>query len=247
MTQVGDVMGVRFGTCQRGVRELRHDLDLDRPRLEIRRDTGEFLGRQVSDRNDDGPGTGAIDMGGDIGDRSEHANSVVAQMPLGRVVVEDADSDEFVVRVLSDHIEGEHALVARAHDDRGPGCTGRGEAALPQVASNPVLETLEHDHERSRCNGDAGRDEQSTGEGEFDHPHDADTQCNRSHDCSELIGRATSVATAIDRQRPADEEDDQSDCRTDEHAWCIDEMSVEVVPHKCHRHDKEREDETIDE
>ena len=62
---------------------------------------------------------------GDVGDRSEHADSVVAQMPLGRVVVEDADSDEFVVRVLSDHIEGEHALVARADDDRGPRCAGR--------------------------------------------------------------------------------------------------------------------------
>src|SRR5699024_11016109 len=97
-------MDVRLGTCQRGVREFRHDLDLDRPGFEIRRDTGELFGRQVSDRNDDGPGAGAIDMDGDVGDRSEYADSVVAQMTLGRVVVENADSDEFVVRVLSDHI-----------------------------------------------------------------------------------------------------------------------------------------------
>ena len=136
---------------------------------------------------------------------------------------------------------------ARADDDRGPGCTGRGEAALPQVATNPVLEALDHDHERSRRNGDAGRDEQSTGEGEFGHPHDADTQSNRSHDCGELIGRTTSVATAVDRQGTADEKDDQTDRRTDEHSRHVDERRMEVVPHECHRYDEEREDETIDE
>ena len=151
------------------------------------------------------------------------------------------------MRVLSDHVEGEHALVPCADYDCGPGRTGRGETALPQVAANPVLEALNHDHERSRCDRDAGRDEQSTGEGEFDHPHNADADSNRSHDCRELIGRAASVATAVDRQGPADEEDDQTDRRTDEHAQCVDELSVEVVSHQRHRYDEEREDETVDE
>ena len=62
------------------------------------------------------------------------------------------------------------------------------EAALPHVATNPVLETLDHHHERSRRDGDAGRDEQLTGEGEFGHPHDADAHSHRSDDGSELIG-----------------------------------------------------------
>src|SRR5699024_2135663 len=121
------------------------------------------------------------------------------------------------------------------------------ETALAQIATHPVLEALDHDHQRARSDWDAGGDEQTAGEGEFGYPHDSDTQGDSADDRRELVSRTASVATAIDRQRTADEEYDHGDRRTHEHAGHVDELRVEVVPHKRHRYDEERKDETIDE
>ena len=85
------------------------------------------------------------------------------------------------------------------------------------------------------------------GEGEFGDPHEANAQSDGADDGGELIGRSTTIASAIDRQWSADEEDEQSDRRADEHAWGVDAIRVEVISHEGHRHDEEREDETIDE
>ena len=247
MAQIGDTVHVGLGPHVLRVGQLRHDLDLDRSGLEIRRDPGELFWLQIRDGDDDDPGAGAIDMSGDVGDRPDNSGPVVAQMPFRRVVVEDADGHIFVVRILRDHIECKHPLVPGPDDDRRPGGTGRGEAALSQIAPNPVLEALDDDHHRACGDGNTRGDEQLIGKGKFDHPHDTDAHGNGSHDRSELISRPSPVAAAVDPQRSADEEDDERDRRADEHARCVDEMSMEVVPHECHRHVKECEDESIDE
>ena len=117
VAQVGDIVGIGLGPCVVGVRELRHDLDLDRPGFEVRGDSGQLVGLQIRDGDDDDACAGAIDLGRDIADRSEHPSAVVAQMPLGRVIVEDAHGDEFIASVLRDHVQGEHPLVARSDDE----------------------------------------------------------------------------------------------------------------------------------
>ena len=85
------------------------------------------------------------------------------------------------------------------------------------------------------------------GESEFDHPHEADAQGDGADDGGELIGRPAAIASAIDRQRSSDEEDDQSDRRAYEHAGGVDAVGVEVVADERHRYDEEGEDEPVDE
>src|SRR5699024_8014158 len=97
-----------------------HDLDLDRPGLEVRGDPGQLVGLQIGDGDDDDTCTGAIDLGSDVADRPEHACAAGAQMPFGRVIIEDADGDEFAARVVRDAVQGGHALVAGSHDGGRP-------------------------------------------------------------------------------------------------------------------------------
>ena len=50
---------------------------------------------QICDGDDHDAGTGAVDLVRDIGDRSEHTDSVVAQVTFVRVIIDDPDGRIF--------------------------------------------------------------------------------------------------------------------------------------------------------
>ena len=83
------------------------------------------------------------------------------------------------------------------------------------------------------------------GEEELGNPHESDAQCNGSGYGSELIGRSSVIAAAVNGQRSPDKEHGKRDSRADEHSRNIDPFHMEVIANQRHYDNEECKDESV--